>query len=305
MASFIFRSWHFRTFLRRQGIVAFLICALFAGSVFLSSISISADSSIMPDRLRLLNEAEHILSTMRSSSYQHVTHVDEANGVYDFDCSGFLDYALQRTLPDALAAIKYAPNPLNRPRAQDYYYHFTRVGSGDAGDGWPSILRAADLLPGDVIAWLRSPNSDSDDTGHVMIVRSNPKTDPNRVNEIIVAIIDSTRSPHALDSRENGATGIGTGTISLVTNATGGTVGLRWRGEESRVVEYTKIAFGQPGPNQPYTANTMLRSAVTQLTSESKTGEPAADALILSAVLALVLVCVAVGIIQVAKKRSA
>jgi hypothetical protein len=253
----------------------------------------------------LLDEAEHLLSTMKSSSYQHVTHVDEANGVYDFDCSGFVDYALQQASPEALAVVKYLPNPFNRARAQDYYYHFTKLGSENEGDGWHSILNPPDLLPGDVIAWLRSPNSDSDDTGHVMIVRSNPRADPNRPNEILVAIIDSTRSPHALDSRVNGATGIGTGTISLVMNTVGSAVGFRWRGGESKVVEYTKIAFGQPSPSQAHTANNTLRSALTQSGSWSeKRSEPAADALLLPAGLALILMCVVVGIIRITKQRS-
>jgi hypothetical protein len=202
---------------------------LVAGSAILSSNSISADSSSTPERLILFNEAEHILSIMKSSKYQHVTHIDEANGIYDFDCSGFVDYALQQTLPDTLAVIKYEANPFNRPRAQDYYYHFANRELADSGHEWHSILRPPDLLPGDVVAWLRSPNSDSDDTGHVMIVRSSPIADPNRPNEILVAITDSTRSPHALDSRANGVTGIGTGAISIVMNTTGSAVGFRRR----------------------------------------------------------------------------
>jgi len=282
-----------------------LTCALIVDSVLSSPNSISADSSSMQNRSMLLDEAERILSTMKSSSYQHVTHVDETNGVYDFDCSGFLDYALQRTLPEALAVIKYTPNPFNRPRAQDYYYHFTKRGSGDNGDAWRSVPQPSNLLPGDVITWLKSPNSDSDDTGHVIIVRSNPKPDPDRVNEILVTIIDSTRSPHALDSRVNGATGIGTGTISLAMNTTGSVVGFRWRDGESKVVEYTKIAFGQPIPNEAYTANNPSRSAVTQLSSWSRrTTEPTIDALVLPAALILVLACVVIGIIQITKKRN-
>jgi hypothetical protein len=254
----------------------------------------------------LLNEAEHILSTMKSSTYQHTTHVDEANGIYDFDCSGFVDYALQQTLPEALAAIRYLPNRLNRPRAQDYYYQFAKSELQDDRSVWHSIMRSADLLPGDLIAWLRLPNSDSDDTGHVMIVRSSPIVDSNRPNEILVAIIDSTRSPHALDSRVNGASGIGTGTIGIVMNTTGSAVGFRWRGGDSGVVEYTKIAFGQLGLSQAYTGDITAISAATRSSlSSTKTSGPPLDALLLSAAVVLILTGVVVGIIQMKKQRSA
>ena len=253
----------------KRVIMAFLICTLIADTAILTSNSISADSSLIPTHLTLLSQAEHILSTKKESRYQHTTHVNETSGIYDFDCSGFIDYVLQQTSPASLAVIKYLPNRLNRPLAQDYYYHFAKLGSGDDGDGWYGILRPLDLLPGDLIAWLRSPSSDSDDTGHVMMVRSNPITNPNQPNEILVPIIDSTRSPHSLDSRVNGVTGIGTGTISIVMNATGGAVGFRWRDGESKVIEYTRISFGQLGPSQAYTANNTSPSTTIQLSSWS------------------------------------
>ena len=262
-------SWYQTGSYHERAIMAFLICALIADTAILTSNSISADSSPIPGRLVLLTEAEHILSTMKESRYQHTTHVNETSGIYDFDCSGFIDYVLQQTSPTSLAIIKYLPNRLNRPRAQDYYYHFAKLGSGDDEDGWYGILRPLDLVPGDLIAWLRSPSSDSDDTGHVMMVRSNPIADPNQPNEILVPIIDSTRSPHALDSRLNGVTGMGTGTISIVMNATGGAVGFRWRDGESKVIEYTKISFGQLGPSQAYTADNTLPSTMTQSSSWS------------------------------------
>ncbi|HMK83058.1 MAG TPA: hypothetical protein VK503_05030, partial [Candidatus Bathyarchaeia archaeon] len=67
----------------------------------------------------------------------------------------------------------------------------------------------------------------------------------------------------------------------------------------------TKIAFGQPTPNQAYTANNPSRSAVTQLSSWSRrTTEPTIDALVLPAALILVLACVVIGIIQITKKRN-
>jgi hypothetical protein len=237
-----------------------------------------ADSSMMPNRLRLLNEAEHVLSSVKSSNYRHVTYVDEADGVYDFDCSGFLDYALQQVLPAALADIKYLPNRLNRPRAQDYYYRLAKTDSRDNAEGWQSVMSPRDLLPGDVIAWLRARHSDSDDTGHVMIVYSNPSVDPEQPNEIKLRVIDSTRTPHAFDSRKQGETGLGTGTISLVMNTTESAVGFRWRDGESTRTQYTKIALGEPESSTTYLTNNdslarstqpnMLRSGTRELAEQ-------------------------------------
>jgi hypothetical protein len=288
--------------------MAFLICSLIADTAILTSNSISADSSPIPSHLTLLSQAEYILSIKKESRYQHTTHVNETSGIYDFDCSGFIDYVLQQISPASLAVIKYLPNRLNRPRAQDYYYHFAKLGSGDDGNGWYGILRPLDLVPGDLIAWLRSPSSDSDDTGHVMMVRSNPIADPNQPNEILVPIIDSTRSPHALDSRANGVTGIGTGTISIVMNATEGAVGFRWRDGESKVIGYTKISFGQLGPSQTYTANNTLPSTMAQSSSWSTntkmSGAAPGTAVLLTAVALILASAVVITISFKARKIS-
>ncbi|MDT5117579.1 MAG: hypothetical protein QOE30_3318 [Mycobacterium sp.] len=52
----------------------------------------------------LLGEVQRELAAMTFSRYQHSTSVDESTGTYKYDCSGLVDYALGRVLPDALAA---------------------------------------------------------------------------------------------------------------------------------------------------------------------------------------------------------
>jgi hypothetical protein len=42
----------------------------------------------------LLAEVNRELSVMKSSAYSHRTHVDEASGLFDYDCSGLLNYGL-------------------------------------------------------------------------------------------------------------------------------------------------------------------------------------------------------------------
>ena len=223
-----------------------LICAVVViGSI--APASFADVSNGIPNRVRLLSAAEQVQSTMKSSKYQHTTYVDEANGVYDFDCSGFVDYLLQRTSPDALAAVKYRPNRLNRPYHQDYYRFLSTLRTEDNGEGWLAVARASDLLPGDIIVWLKPNRTNYSGTGHVMIVRSNPTVDSIRENEMDIQIIDSTRSRHGFDTRVNGTNGVGIGTISLALDATGKAVGFRWRDGASPRVEYTRIAFGEVG----------------------------------------------------------
>jgi len=231
---------------RKAGIFVLLISILsFADASSVASGSRSVN--LAPGRVSLLTEAERILGNVKSARYQHVTYVDEADGIYNFDCSGFVDYSLQQVLPESLSVVRFSPNSFDRQRAKDYYHHFANLGSGENPGGWYRVEKPAELSPGDVIAWLRSPWSDSDGTGHVMIVKSYPTIVKNHTNELGIAIIDSTRSPHADDSRTKGTTGVGTGTISIVTNTDGNAIGFRWRDGKSTFVRFTKIAFGQVG----------------------------------------------------------
>jgi len=225
----------------------FLVCAVITvGSIASVGLVIEV-SNATPNRLRLLAAAEHVLSSMKSSRYQHVTYVNEANGTYDFDCSGFVDYVLQETFPEALTAITYHPNRLSRPYHQDYYRFFAKLGTENNVAGWHSVARASDLLPGDIIVWLKPNRTNYSGTGHVMVVRSTPKVDSVRLSDVNIQVIDSTRSHHAFDSRVNGTNGVGIGTVSIELNTIGNAVGFRWSDGASPRVEYTRIAFGELG----------------------------------------------------------
>ncbi len=189
----------------------------------------------------LLTEARRELAAMRTSRYRHRTHVDEQDGVYDYDCSGLLDYALGRAVPAALAALPTSTS--DRPLAADVERHLRAAGGGDP---WHAVATVADLAPGDVVAWLATADSDTDDTGHVMIVNGAPVADPAHPGRWLVPVIDSTVSPHARDSRDDGDTGLGTGTIGLAVDAGGRPVAFAWRGGISTRWRTTEIALGRP-----------------------------------------------------------
>ena len=190
------------------------------------------------------NEASRELGSLRSSTYDHTTSIDESKGVFNFDCSGFVGYALQRAAPDAMASVVAAT--IARPLAKDFEGFFESIPvSGQIGR-WHRVARVLDLVPGDVIAWLKPADVVSSNTGHVLLARGGPIASSIHDGEVLVPITDSTSTPHgSADSRSSaGATGLGTGTIGLAVDASGAPIGYRWSGDSSPKVEYTNIALG-------------------------------------------------------------
>ena len=192
----------------------------------------------------LASEARREVAAMISSRYQHTTLVDESVGTFDYDCSGFVDYALGRVVPDALTVLQTASSP--RPLAADFESFFAAISAGSAKGRWRSVGRATDLVPGDVVAWVRPADVTSSNTGHVMIVREAPTPNPKRVDEVLVPITDSTSTPHGpADSRSAAGTdGLGTGTIGLLVDGAGVPLGYRWTGGYSSHDELTAVALG-------------------------------------------------------------
>ena len=74
----------------------------------------------------LLSEAERQLALMNSSDYTHTTYVDEENGIYNYDCSGFVGYALYRADPCAISVLLHKGFNVRlhkRPDTGNFYYH--------------------------------------------------------------------------------------------------------------------------------------------------------------------------------------
>jgi hypothetical protein len=186
----------------------------------------------------LHEEGARMLSAMRTTLYSHETRIDEATGRYDFDCSGFVGYALARTRRAAYDELRAAT--VKRPLAKHFVEFFQT-----SHEHWRTVRRAIDLAPGDVIAWLEPSDVQTKNTGHVMIVREAPRVDRKHADVIVVPIIDSTGVPHGKsDSRKaTKATGLGTGEVLLIVDETGAPIGYRWsRGSKARV-HLTTIAL--------------------------------------------------------------
>ena len=189
--------------------------------------------------LRLLNEGKRELAAMRSTDYAHQTEVDESKGRFDFDCSGFLCYALKQVDPAAYDALPVSKS--ERPLAQDFFSCF----DGHPAGPWKAVQYPEHLKPGDIVSWLKAPEKKSRNTGHVMLVRAHAYRNPDRADEILVPILDSTEDPHADDSRTKGQPGLGQGTIGIIVDRDGRALRYRWRGGLSKEEVETRFAFGR------------------------------------------------------------
>jgi hypothetical protein len=204
----------------------------------------------------LVAEAKVILENATTSQYEHVANIDEKAGKYNFDCSGFLTFALEKRSPEALMELRSHAlveimnrKKHKRPLAKDFVSYFSRLNDGEVkAKFWKPVAKIEDLQPGDVLAWKTPEDSDTSNTGHVMIVKTKPQKSSEFPDEYLVQIIDSTSTPHGkADLRHSQKlTGIGIGTIALVANAQGNPIAYKWSGGESKKTKRTQIEIARP-----------------------------------------------------------
>ena len=169
-------------------------------------------------------EVEAVLAGLRSTHYQHASDIDPAGGIYDTDCSGFVNFVLQTARSDAYLALQQATT-VNRAFAGSYVT-FIQGLSGEQPQ-WTRIHHAKYLQAGDIIAWLIPAGVETDDTGHVMIVEHDATVSGN---EATVSIVDSTDTGHGdADPRSpDDSSGVGRGAIVLTLDDDGEPTGYRW-----------------------------------------------------------------------------
>ncbi len=197
--------------------------------------ALPAPASLGSGETSLIAEAHRELAAVRESHYAHHTVIDEPHGVFDYDCSGFVGYALKRVAPQAFGELVTATRP--RPLAKDFYAFFAKR---------DRVEHAADLAPGDIVVWLEPPAKHSRNTGHVMVVDRAPVAGANP-GELVVAIIDSSHSGHGrADPRIRAhRNGLGTGSIVLLVGSDGKPTGYRWSLAPHSIPYATAIALGR------------------------------------------------------------
>lgn len=154
-----------------------------------------------------------------------------------------MDHALQEAAPAALEALRAAMKK-KRPQAETYVALLEAMDLGEKNGPWIRIPAVSALVPGDVVAWRRPPDSHSPNTGHVMIVELPPTR--RHGTEWIVPIIDSSDGHGGGDPRhEPEVTGLGRGSVVLVTNKAAHPTAFRWKTSSSAHVHATTVVLGR------------------------------------------------------------
>jgi hypothetical protein len=195
----------------------------------------------------ILERVAQVAETLRDSKYNHATIVNEREGRYEFDCSGFVTWVLRRTAPGAHAAL-LARSLEQRPLARDYYWAIAKAPvTGDAPRGVRKVARIDEAHAGDIVAWLKPSMLRSPHTGHVGFLLESPRAVPELENAFVVRIADASSYQHDDDDRYGtGRTGFGSGVILLVADPeTGSPKAYGWFGLRSAYVFETPIALGR------------------------------------------------------------
>jgi hypothetical protein len=203
---------------------------------------------VEPRNTQILESVARIAEGLRASKYNHATIVNEREGRYEFDCSGFVTWVLRRTAPGAHAAL-LARSLKQRPLARDYYWEIAKAPAGDkAPRGVRRIPRIDEAQAGDIVAWLKPELlRHSPHTGHVGFLLERPRAVPELENAFVVRIADASSYQHDEDDRVgSGRTGFGSGVILLVADPqTGQPKQYGWFGVRSAYVFETPIAIGR------------------------------------------------------------
>jgi hypothetical protein len=191
----------------------------------------------------LADVAEEDLNLVKESHYQHKTHIDKAAGVFDVDCSGFVDHLLKQVAPQQYDRLPIEPGH-TRPRAEVYYQFFVELAQTPK-PGWKAVSRFAELQRGDLIAWKKETAAqETGDTGHVMVVGGAPSRLGN--GSYRLTVYDSTKSPHDHDTRAPGADGIGRGDLFFYVNAQDAPIAFQFSSQ--RHVHDAPISMGRLSP---------------------------------------------------------
>jgi hypothetical protein len=194
--------------------------------VSVGALSVGAGSATAYAQQRgetLAHAAEELISKVKETHYRHETEIDTATGVYNLDCSGFVDFLLKEFAPRQFAELPVEPGH-TRPRAA-IYYELIHGLTEHPLPGWVPVQELADAQPGDIIAWELSAPAPSD-SGHVAIVAETPlQVAPDLYQ---VTVYDSSRIRHDNDTRAKGTSGVGRGTITIRIDPSGKPIEFRF-----------------------------------------------------------------------------
>ncbi len=152
------------------------------------------------------------------------------------DCSGFVSYIVHAIAPRHYQVVRSREPQSSYPQAKIWARFFDTLDNDHPQDGWLGIRRWQDLRPGDFIAWVEG-NSESTNTGHVMIVAGRPSDlkQENDIRYIEIQVIDSSTVYHFApehlppNADQKHRDGLGTGYVRIILSETGAPIGY-WAG---------------------------------------------------------------------------
>jgi len=198
--------------------------------------------------IALHTEALRELNKVTSTTYAHIVKIDEERGLYEYDCSGFVGYALSNVAPRAFAEVNALYNT-KRPNVKLYVHLLRAIGPGETRGLWHRVGAVPNLRPGDLVAWIatdkRRDHLGIVNSGHIVIVDSVPKEQPN--GEWVVPVIDATTTGHGPNDprRKPDETGLGRGSIVLHTEDGSLPTAYRWGDGASDPLIETEIVMGR------------------------------------------------------------
>jgi len=192
-------------------------------------------------KLHLVDLVHRAISALHFSRYRFGgTYFNLSRGIYEVDCSDYVDHLLRMAEPGAYRTL-VASTHTEKPTSADYFKFFKNLPENPIS-GWQEIDNVADLKPGAILVFRYSDENDVPG-GHVMVVMDKPVPTYDG-NAFAVRVSDSASSRHSNDTRSPHTSGIGIGTLMLKVdphsgepNAYAWTLNSGWKSIEAAMAE--------------------------------------------------------------------
>lgn len=195
-------------------------------------------------RARLVALIHRAIEGLHHTSYRlGGSYFDLSRGIYEEDCSGYVDQLLNLAEPQAYASLTHWTHS-NKPSSFDYYDFFKKL-PNNSWRFWQKIKDVARLKPGAILVFRYYGHSRYGSGGHVMVVMSEPVPIENHADTFLVRVSDSANSGHSDDTRARHTSGIGIGTLLLKVNPfTHEPTAYAWK--LSGWLEHADVAMAEP-----------------------------------------------------------
>lgn len=161
-----------------------------------------------------------------------------SSGVYELDCSDYVDDLLKISQPRAYADLADSTGT-EKPTSSDYYRFFNNL-PDNSGHAWQRVDDVESLRAGDILVFHNYSGG-----GHVMVVMNTPRLTQDDDNTYLVQVSDSASSRHSDDTRAPHLSGVGIGTLLLKANPeTGEPSAYAWTVDSGW--DHVRVAMAEP-----------------------------------------------------------